>query len=654
MNEIEKLKTKIEEAINDIPESVNVFGHINKETLQSSLKRLQNIDEILEQDKYNITFIGTVGAGKTTVISHLFNLTRKTSKTITKKGKERKIEDVIEPLLSTGSGRTTICEVVINFSDTLSIEIDPYTKYELKKEIDYFCDSFYEKEENADKENSISAELERAIRSVIGLKKNTSSKENTDIKIDEAKEKAKELSADKFKEYAINNAKLDNRVYTRSESKLECTQQDSKKWIKDNFTKVNRAAISSFSIPKKIYLNINKDIYGESGLDIFNSIIDTKGIDENPIREDLINQIDDENTIIVFTSSYNDAPKSDIRELIEHALSKKSKRYQDRFVLLVMPRHNEPEHENDGDGSWENGVLLKKEIIKKIFKEKKLDFIEDNILFYDALQFYDSEGRIDRDYKDDIQEEKSQLLKNFEEVIKKRKNNLKEEIKQIEKSCFSIQSGEIELTKENEQAIELLENNLQNIKNIDKRIPSYVYEEFIDSYIGYYATRYKAWNTKDAIHRRLGVFSERGFSTYFDAKIVAEGITENAMLHKFTKDLKEEVEKSITKLGSDIPQLSEITPAINKLFEAEYDVFIDSVGSRIKSFLEKENRNEEFWSDMIDRRGKGRGYNDDVAKMLKNKLKTLRNGLSIDGVYRDYVESEWEKLIDKILIFFKK
>lgn len=647
---IKELESKIEKLIEGIPEDTNVFEQINKESLKSKLNRLQKIDEILKKEKYNITFIGSVGAGKTTAISHLFNLIYYIE-TVSKKGKKRPIE-VVEPLLSTGSGRTTICEVVINLSDNISIEIDPYTKEELKEEIEYFCSTFYSDENSDESQNkSMSDEIERAIRSIIGLKKNA---KVNDKDIDEAKEKAKELNEEQFIEFAIERADLENRLYDKENSRLEFNGTNPQKWIKDNFSKINRGAISTFSIPKKIYLNVNKEIYGNSYQENFNTVIDTKGIDENPIRKDLLEQIEDENTILIFTSSYNDAPERDIRDLVEKALSIKSKMYEDRFVLLVMPQYNEPMKENDGDGSWENGISLKKEIIKRVFKDKGLDFKEDNILFYDALKYYDLEGRIDRDYdKEDIEEEKEEILKNFSNIIEKRKEKLKDEVKNIEDS-LSLQNENVELTKEDEALIDKVKRDLENIRELDKRVPSYVYEEFTDSYIDYYATTYKAWNTKDAIHRRYGVFPERNYSTYFDAKVVAEGRNSDEMLKKFTIDLRREVIKSIENLGIEIKSLESITPSISKLFESDYDIFIESVGNRIEEFLQNENENREFWSDMIERRGQGRGYNDDVARMFKNKLKSLRSGLSLDGLFQEFVEDEWEKLIDKILIFFKK
>jgi len=654
MSKIQDLKETIKKALADITE-INIFGHINRETLKSRLKRVENIEKILERDKYNIVFVGTIGAGKTTAISHLFNLTQNAKKTIERRGKTRKI-NIVEPLLSTGSGRTTICEVEINFSDKVSIEINPFSQNELKREIENFCDFLYGNKKEGGKEygSSISEELERAIRSIIGLKKNVSTSDDSKKKIDEAKEKSKEFTLSEFKEYVLEKANLEQRVYTREESSLHCTEENAHQWIKDNFSKINKAEISTFSIPKKIYIYINEDIYGDSFLESFSSIIDTKGIDENPIREDLMEYIDDDNTIVVFTSSYNDAPQSDIRELIEHSLSKKSKKYQDRFILLAMPRNNEPANENDGDGSWENGISLKKDIIKKVFKEKNLNFIDNHILFYDALRFFYSDGRIDTEYEEDIQYEKNDLLYDIHNIIRDREKKLNYEIEEIRKSCYNITEGNIELTKEEKNKIENLSKKLVDIRDLSRRIPNWVYEEFIESYINYYKIRYKAWNTKDAIHRRYGVFSERGYSTYFDAKIVAKGITQDEMLYKFTKELRKEIIEEIDNLGSSVEKLKELTPEIIKLFEVEYDAFIDSVGNNIQIFLENENRNKEFWAELIDRRGKGRGYNDDVARILKNKLKTLKNGLSIDGIFQYYTEDEWEKLIDKILIFFKK
>lgn len=658
MSEFESLKNEIQSIIE--LSSENVFEYAKRETLHSKLERVKKIEKILEIKKYKLVFIGTVGAGKTTAISHLFNLTSLIKKTV-KKGKKSKSIESIEPLLSTGSGRTTICEVEIKFSEQIAIEIEPYSQKDIKQQIEDFCESIYNEVNPKDNENSpkniISIELERAIRSIIGLKELT--KQNTDEdgkknieKIDLAKDKAKEFnSLAEFENFALAQANLNN----RNESKISFNQSDddAKKWLKTNFSKINRAEIPTFSIPKKINVYINKDIVGESRLNIFNSVIDTKGIDESPIREDLTNYIENSNTICIFTSSYNDAPETNIRDLIQYSLTKESENYQDRFITLVMPKNNEPENENDADGDWEKGIAIKKDIVKKVFKNMKLNFNDKNILFYDALEFYDSEGRIDRDYEEDIQESKDELIKNINNIIKKREEKLYEEIKNIKKDIVKLKNRKT-LSKEDEYYIKDLAKKLETIKNLDNNIPNFIYEDFINKYISYYSSKYKAWNTKDAIHRRYGTFSQRGYNTYYDAKIIAEGLSNEEMLRKFTKKLKKEVEELIEILGKDVNKLEDLIPEIKIVINIEYDNFIRDVGDGVRNFLEKENKNRDFWLDLIERRGKGRGYNDEVIRMFRNKLMSLPHGLDINGVLQDFSEKEWENFINKILKFFKK
>ncbi|MHC5595669.1 MAG: hypothetical protein ACYTXC_06835 [Nostoc sp.] len=112
--EIASLKVDLKKEIKKISgnSEINIPNHICLNNLKSKLERLDEIERILSIEKYKIAFIGTIGQGKTTAICHLFNLISdlKVSKT-----SGSKTEDVSETkeLLSTGAGRTTICEVII-------------------------------------------------------------------------------------------------------------------------------------------------------------------------------------------------------------------------------------------------------------------------------------------------------------------------------------------------------------------------------------------------------------------------------------------------------------------------------------------------------------------------------------------------------------
>lgn len=175
---------------------INVIKHICINNLKAKLERLEEIDKILNIEKYKIVFIGTIGQGKTTAICHLFNLISdfRVSKTINGKSK-----DVIETreLLSTGSGKTTICEVIIKAADKTYIEIEPYTIDEMENLIFEFCDYIANKENTqVEQRIIISEEIQRAIRNVIELKKVT--KSVTDG------EKVKLLHSIRLKNYLMN------------------------------------------------------------------------------------------------------------------------------------------------------------------------------------------------------------------------------------------------------------------------------------------------------------------------------------------------------------------------------------------------------------------------------------------------------------------
>lgn len=98
------------------------------------------------------------------------------------------------------------------------------------------------------------------------------------------------------------------------------------------------------------------------------------------------------------------------------------------------------------------------------------------------------------------------------------------------------------MTKTEIKAIENAIQKLKSLQQLGQRIPSFVYEDFTNKYIEYYRTTYKAWNTKHAIHRRFGYYEPRDIDIYYDAKVVAEGIDENEMLKKFTREVKQELE----------------------------------------------------------------------------------------------------------------
>ncbi|HYW18564.1 MAG TPA: hypothetical protein VE956_04480 [Nodularia sp. (in: cyanobacteria)] len=659
--EITSLQQSLRREISKISggSEINVIKHICINNLKSKLERLEEIHKLLSIEKYKIVFIGTIGQGKTTAICHLFNLISefKVSKTINKKPK-----DVIETkeLLSTGAGKTTICEVIIKAAEKTYIEIEPYSVDEMENLIFEFCDSIVNKD-NPQSESKIiiSQEIERAIRNVTELKIISKSVNDGDTtkpsRIDTAKELFEESGEDVLKKTALNNANLESRTTTKIEFNNNINEQE---WIKNTFAAINNVQLKEFAIPSKIYLYVSYDILSGSNLSQFDSVVDTKGLDENPIRKDLQKYIDSQDTICLFVTPFSSAPEANITKLMGYHLTSKSKEFHHRFVTLVLPRKNEPEKVHGSDGERDLGIQIRQEEVQATFKNLNLEFFQDNILFYDALKYYrDDIVKLNEIYdKEDVQADKDEFIEGIGGVVERRRNILLDEIKDIRESFRKVKSGNA-LTDLQIKAIENAINKINSLQDLSKRVPSFVYKDFVNKYLEYYHTTYRAWNTKHAIHRNFGYYEPRDIDIYYDAKVVAEGTNEDEMLKKFTREVKQELENILYELTSANESLKTLIPELIKEFYALYDEFIYDVGTEMEKELNRklspESEDSEFWQALIAEKGKekkkGETFTGNVCEIFQRELELETN---LNKFYQSKAEEHWEKLVINILSFF--
>ncbi|MBE9176774.1 hypothetical protein IQ225_18265 [Synechocystis salina LEGE 06155] len=638
--------------------------------LESKLSRLKYILSILNIEKYNLVFIGTIGQGKTTAICHLFNLVGdfKVSKNIA--GKSRTVVETKE-LLATGSGRTTICEVIIKSSPQIYIEITPYTVEEMEDLITNFCDSLVP-DDNLKEEQKvlIPREIETAIRYIVGLRRVTRPIDGKEVTIDEAKELLEKTDIDNLKKTALENANLSQRLTTRIDyapqslesSELMGEVEHKKDWIRKTFRLINSGLMPDFAIPKKISIFVDSWVLDNAKLNKFESIIDTKGIDENPLRRDLQEYIERDDTICLFATGFKDAPETNIRELMRFYLASKSREFHHRFSTLVIPHKGEPEKVNDSEGNREKGISMRRDDIESIFRNLNLEFIPENIIFYDALQFYKpSINRIESDFYtlEDVHKDSERCINEILSIIDRREKILLAEVPKIEHSFQSILSGKT-LTKEETEAIEEAVHKIESLRNLGSKIPSFVYEDSANGFVQYYNAQYKAWNTKHAIHRNYGLYGPRNIDIFYDARIFVEGRSENDMLRKFTKEAKGELEQALNSLVEANNILEEFLPELIREFYAFYDNFIDQVGEDIEQFLLATkfaplDCSSEFWMALIEQKGKprekGETYTGNVCQIIELQLESPP---SFSQYLKKQAESHWKELVNNVLKFFGK
>ena len=120
-------------------------------------------------------------------------------------------------------------------------------------------------------------------------------------------------------------------------------------WITKVFKEVNNGRSKEISIPKSIDLIIPD--FGKSFGELEIAVIDTKGVDDVAVREDLDLRLKDPRTAVVFCSRFNDAPGTSSRNLLQHMRQTFSEPVNTgKVAILALPRAEEARAMKDDSG----------------------------------------------------------------------------------------------------------------------------------------------------------------------------------------------------------------------------------------------------------------------------------------------------------------
>lgn len=339
-----------------------------RKQLENHAELYERSESYLDDKNHKIAFIGNVGAGKTTSICHLLGLVSNGT-----------------PVLSTGSGRTTLCEVHLKHSQQAMIDVEPYTNDEVQSFLLDFA--LYLKSDNSDADQEgfkLSAEVERAIRNMLDLKIERKKVDGKRIATDFAKVFAKDFSRDELINEFNKIIKLEQRTQTcfengGSEPNLE--------WLNNTFKQINSATQPNVSLAKKITLYV-PELNINSG-DFTLTFVDTKGVDQTVNRVDLDQCLTDDRTLSVFCTRFNDAPDQTCSRMIDSAIQAGLKsRINSESALLVLDRAGEAEDVMDYEeavGDKEDGRDIKADQISSELSQK-FAVNELDIQFFDAKQ----------------------------------------------------------------------------------------------------------------------------------------------------------------------------------------------------------------------------------------------------------------------------
>lgn len=561
----------------------------------------------ISRDKYNLVFIGNIGVGKSTAISHLFNLM-----ITTEKGNET--------ILHTSTGRTTVGQVTIESTSHQypSINIHPYSEKEFIHKVKDFCAYQWKKEKGVIEEFKESQEISRAIKNMASLGSSKSNTNNETIKniIDIS------LSEEDF----FNKIKARINISKRTMTTITYDashNQPWKSWIKKIFQDVNNGLIPTVPLPQEIVIKVPSLVFDETLKGYTISIIDTKGIEDNIYRKDLDDLIRDGRSILIFCSSYSEAPQATIRDLI-HQMSFSPKRHHipGKSTLLVLPKNQEGLNTTYDDGepvdSVEEGYQHKEEQIRQELKTKI------DIKFYDKT--------IDKP------ESIRQYICN--QIIKYKEFHLNEAI------CLEG-AIKIALTKIKEKpyrdAVFKVEEEIRHFLE-KRRIPFRLQglpENIINEFRKGHAS--SIW----ASVRRNGFYPPVDFY-YIASRCISNHV--NILSLTWHKELSEFI--NLLRQKKDYNSASERIVAIENIINETIENFIIDIGNSTVSLYKSQLQNDIVWTLCSQEWGKGQGFKDRVCSHL---ILWMKNHKNITTELQTLIEKRWNnQVIEELLIKIKR
>ena len=285
--------------------------------------------------KHNVAFIGDMGVGKSTAISFAFDLL------VLAKADERGIN---RPVLETGAGGTTICEVHIGNGPEFGITLIPMESAELTGLVSDFCAvkwATVHKEQSEPSETPrVGREVERAIRNMSNLvRRKVTSGGKTSYH-----DPILDLVGDCQGEDDLRARVLEKMgLRRRTNTEIWYSSGMGKhplEWLRETFRAVNNGRMRDVPLPKSIRLIVPN--FGRTFGEFEITVIDTKGVDDVAVREDLDLRLSDPRTSVVFCCRFNDAPGLGSKALLEHMKQTSSERFDTGKVsILALPRSGE-------------------------------------------------------------------------------------------------------------------------------------------------------------------------------------------------------------------------------------------------------------------------------------------------------------------------
>ncbi len=407
--------------------------------------------DAIEQRHFSAAFIGKIGAGKTSAICKVSGLQYSSP------------DNELIDILKTGAGRTTVCEVRIEYASKYSIRVLPLPEDEVQRMVRNFAEFVWTKAKRSVSDedeggNLLSEELTRCIRNMLGLT------------IEKKKEDGKWRSIDKALDFSRDCKSVEEvndlmfsclALESRTECELWPSPHEAKSWqiwLKETFSRINDGKNKSVSIPAQITIcGPFPLIRGEHVW----SIIDTRGIDSYIHREDIRQALDTEEVFPVICSSFVDAPDADCRSFFDLSIKLGLGQRAARDVTLLILDKNESDKVADIDSDITD-AKDRKGIGRSIREEQASNKISHDYKIIPNIVTFDSRIDPDTDIWDALE------TRRFTYITSKRND-----LSRLESASQELLSAEADKVAAFERDIDILVTDWRS--SADARAPDWIH-----------------------------------------------------------------------------------------------------------------------------------------------------------------------------------
>jgi transcriptional regulator with XRE-family HTH domain len=555
-----------------------------------------------------LAWIGVIGIGKTTALSHLTNLMLAGSD-----GRPR-------PIFPTSAGRTTTSEVIVRRAPAFGVAVEPKNEDEIRLLVSELVDALI------DAEGGISTELERAIRNMAGLPKSRDPSEPKAL-LDPIREMLGAEPSTDTRDDVIQAIVARMHLELRTETQLLLSENNVSglEWLSQVVTDINFGRHPRFSIPQRVTVFVPKLFAQKSPYDL--TIIDTKGIHGTTDRSDLQALHFENRTLNILCCSFSDAPGQEPLKILKGMLEAGADAIErQRVVLLVLPRADEAIRVVDGTGeqveSIDEGYAFRTGQISDSLREAGIPQIP--IVYFNATEDKSAEVWQEISQKIDlVRQRQLDRLSRFTALATEIQRNA---------DAHRIQQARVTLARE---AIALARDYATlpgSIRPAQHRLLQQIKISH-PSTIAAAALRNGSWYNLD-IHY-----------------IVGAGVRADANLR--TRDLATRIAGRLDGLRnqfSSTPEAVALVETLKEDIDDWHQEFLNRAASigrnTFKPFLDDDPA---FWSSLRKRYGQGTGYRDAIVEKLASWFERAELNNARSKVDARLAEAWKELILDKIV-----